>query len=102
MARITISGVPDVYVATIASAVREAYGASVAGLADDDALRYALKTHLKDLAQRYRQRHANDAGVPADAALAAKEEALAATLKARKSNEASALADNDAQFQEVT
>lgn len=101
MASITISGVPDVYVATIVSAVREAYGASVAGLADDAVLRYALKAHLKDVARRYRQRHANDAGVPADGALAAKEAALAATLNARKDNEASALTDNDAQFQAV-
>ena len=54
--------VPDAYVAKIVSAVREQYQEAVAALTDDEAVKHALKAHLRELVQRYEAAPRHDAG----------------------------------------
>lgn len=94
---------PDAYVATIASGVRAAYGEAVEALTNTDAIKHAMKAHLKELVRRYSQRNATSAErTAAETALTDKETAAATAIQARKNAETAALAQVDTDFAGVS
>lgn len=93
---------PDEHMATVIAAVREGCADMTDGLTDDEAARYAIKAHLRDVTRRYRLRHADSTAVAdADAAVAASETARGVAVQARKDAEAAALAEVDSMFEEI-
>ena len=86
----------------VAASVRSAYGEAVAALSDADAPKHAAKAHLQQLYRTYQKRTATSTSVAAvDSALAAKDAAAAAAVRARKDAEDAALAQADAAFEAV-